>query len=192
MATEGARFEPHDTRPDGRYHARVTMLDTGCYWARRSPAVAVDEEYVAEEGPEELLSAPEGQFVRVWDGGAAAKDSFLAECSTRLGETLYLGVHDSSEYFQLEVWLAGQRLRGLLYTQDAGWERVLGEALPWETEIVFSEARLAQHRATHGAYDGAAIEDVWQRRSLRAGDRWPMIAASLLAAEVRQRLGLPA
>lgn len=95
----------------------------------------------------EIESSPVFLGVRMPDDAFEPPAFHLAALSAHLAtDVFWLGFQSVVDAFQFHHWRSGQYIRALVYGafQERTWERVDGEAEPWEREVLFSPRKLEQ------------------------------------------------
>jgi hypothetical protein len=137
---------------------------------------------------------------RVPNPPEAIEPQDLSELSRDFGEAVGIGVQSVADLVVYDRFVSGTRTRGLTYAGEAGWVRVAGEAEPWEAQVLFSQTKLEELRATLEedltgdalARDIAELERLWKIGHVEQGATRPAIEPLGFTRALEKHLALPA
>ena len=118
----------------------------------------------------------------------------LAELSAKLGtDVIWLGSQTTAESFIFHHWRAGSQLRALWYgcANEGTWERVEGEAEPWEKEAFWDEESLEcllECAETDG--ERKRLQRLWKEGLIVKGQTEPTVSSEDAVGEVMEHYGL--
>ncbi len=130
----------------------------------------------------------------------AVEPQDLSEPSRDFGEAVAIGVQTVADLVVYDHFVSGTRTRGLTYAGEAGWVRVVGEAEPWEPQVLFSQTKLEELRAALEedltgdalARDVDELERLWKIGRLEEGATRPPIEPLGFTRALEKHLALPA
>jgi hypothetical protein len=130
----------------------------------------------------------------------------LEELSQQFGESVFMCVQTTVDFFLYSYWRAGLLVREIQYSADAGWYALDGEKQAWESGLFSEEEKLRQLGYLDLAYladrpdsaneyaeakaTAAQIEAVWAAQDLQPDSFYPMATARELYEIVMQEMRL--
>jgi hypothetical protein len=144
----------------------------------------------------ELDSSPTFIGVHLADEDFKAPESELAELSASLGvDVIWLSFQSVVDAFQFHHWHKGRHARALVYgcfADERTWERVEGEAEPWEREVLFDEEGL-EHvlEFTDSDEQREELQRIWKNAEIVPGNTEPGFDARSCAHKIAAHYGFP-
>jgi hypothetical protein len=144
----------------------------------------------------EMDSSPEFVGIAMPDDAFEAPERDLKELSFELKtDVIWLSLQSAVDAFQFHHWRAGKQLRSLVFgcfVEERTWERVEGEAEPWERDVFFDP------RALEIPLEFATTEDekdelrrIWQSAELLPGRTEPSLASKECAHKIARFFHFP-
>jgi hypothetical protein len=101
----------------------------------------------------------------------------LAELSAKIAtDVIWLGYQTTAVSFIFHHWRAGEQLRALWYgcASEGTWDRVEGQAEPWEAEEFWSKDGLeAALEYAEGEAESRKLRRLWKERVIHKGQSQP-------------------
>lgn len=133
-------------------------------------------------------------------GGVLSRDDIeppeqkLAELSRQLGtEVIWVAFQTTAESFIFHHWRAGSQLRALWYgcANEGTWERIEGEAEPWEHEAFWDEeSRECLLECAETESEKQKLQRLWKDRVLVKGEAAPTVSSEDAVHAVMEHYGL--
>ena len=121
------------------------------------------------------------------DAGAAC------EASDGFREAYHVSCDESVNNFNYFHYIDGRLIREMHRDSDAGWWNVRGDPEPWEAELIFDPAGVAEELRRAASSGDAAFETevraAYERKAVAEGSWAPPVDAALLMGALARRMG---
>jgi hypothetical protein len=155
-------------------------------------AQAIQERFAAAR----IDSSGEFMGVRMPDEAFEPPESELAELSKRLEtDAIWLGFQSAVDAFQFHHWLAGKRLRSLVFGcfgPERTWERAEGNPEPWERDTFF-DPRFLEIPLEYAAseQEKQELSRIWREAEILPGREEPSLDSRGCAHKIARYYHLP-
>ena len=118
----------------------------------------------------------------------------LAELSAKSAtDVIWVTYQTTAESFVFHHWRSGEQLRALWYgcASEGTWERVEGQAEPWETEEFWTEEALeGSLECAESDSERRKLECLWKEKVIRKGQTEPVVSSEDAVHAVMEHYGL--